>query len=48
MQYFTGSKARNIALRRIAAARGLKFSECGLFDCTYAQQIRLDSVGLDE
>jgi DNA polymerase (family 10) len=29
--YFTGSKAHNIALRAIAAARGLKLNEYGLF-----------------
>jgi len=29
--YFTGSKAHNIALRRIAQARGLKLSEYGVF-----------------
>ena len=31
LQYFTGSKAHNIALRQIAAARGLKLNEYGLF-----------------
>ncbi len=34
LQYFTGSKAHNIALRQIAAARGLKLNEYGLFDST--------------
>ena len=34
LQYFTGSKAHNIALRQIAAARGLKLNEYGLFDGT--------------
>jgi DNA polymerase (family 10) len=29
--YFTGSKAHNVALRRIAQARGLKLNEYGLF-----------------
>lgn len=29
--YFTGSKAHNIALRRIARARGLKLNEYGVF-----------------
>lgn len=29
--YFTGSKAHNIALRRVAQARGLKISEYGVF-----------------
>jgi DNA polymerase (family X) len=32
MQYFTGSKAHNIALRDRALARGLKLNEYGLFD----------------
>ena len=31
LQYLTGSKAHNIALRQIAAARGLKRNEYGLF-----------------
>jgi DNA polymerase (family X) len=34
LQYFTGSKAHNIALRQIAAIRGLKLNEYGLFDAT--------------
>ena len=34
LQYFTGSKAHNIALRQIAAARGLKLNEYGLLDGT--------------
>ena len=32
MVYFTGSKAHNIALRRIAQERGLKLNEYGVFD----------------
>jgi DNA polymerase (family 10) len=32
--YFTGSKAHNIALRKIAQARGLKLNEYGVFDGT--------------
>ncbi|MCL4436501.1 MAG: DNA polymerase/3'-5' exonuclease PolX [Thaumarchaeota archaeon] len=32
LQYFTGSKPHNIALRRIAIARGRKLSEYGLFE----------------
>lgn len=32
LQYFTGSKAHNIALRRLAQQRGWKLSEYGLFD----------------
>ena len=31
MQYFTGSKAHNIALRDRAIGRGLKLNEYGLF-----------------
>ncbi len=32
LQYFTGSKAHNIALRKIAQEQGLKLNEYGLFD----------------
>jgi DNA polymerase (family X) len=32
LQYFTGSKPHNVALRRIAVRKGLKLSEYGLFD----------------
>jgi DNA polymerase (family 10) len=32
LHYFTGSKAHNIAVRRMAMARGLKLNEYGLFD----------------
>jgi DNA polymerase (family 10) len=31
LHYFTGSKAHNIAIRRLAMARGLKLNEYGLF-----------------
>lgn len=34
LHYFTGSKAHNIALRRIAMAQGYKLNEYGLFDGT--------------
>ncbi len=34
LQYFTGSKAHNIALRKIAIDRGFKLSEYGLFEGT--------------
>ena len=34
LHYFTGSKAHNIALRRIAMARGYKLNEYGLFEGT--------------
>lgn len=32
LQYFTGSKEHNIKLRTIAKNKGLKLSECGLFE----------------
>ncbi|MBA7699543.1 DNA polymerase/3'-5' exonuclease PolX [subsurface metagenome] len=32
LQYFTGSKAHNIRLRELAAKRGLKINEYGVFD----------------
>ncbi len=32
LQYFTGSKAHNIALRKLAVAKGLKLNEYGLYD----------------
>ena len=32
LQYFTGSKAHNIALRDRALARGLRLNEYGLFN----------------
>ncbi|MBU7014925.1 MAG: DNA polymerase/3'-5' exonuclease PolX [Theionarchaea archaeon] len=32
LQYFTGSKEHNISLRQLAAGKGLKLSEYGLFD----------------
>jgi DNA polymerase (family 10) len=31
LHYFTGSKAHNIAIRRLAQARGLKINEYGVF-----------------
>jgi DNA polymerase (family X) len=39
MQYFTGSRAHNIALRDRAAARGLKLNEYGLFDVASGQPV---------
>ncbi|MDO8056915.1 MAG: DNA polymerase/3'-5' exonuclease PolX, partial [Candidatus Hermodarchaeota archaeon] len=39
LQYFTGSKAHNIALRRLAQQQGLKLSEYGLFDRETNQRI---------
>jgi DNA polymerase (family X) len=35
LMYFTGSKAHNIVLRGIAAGRGLKLNEYGLFEGTH-------------
>ena len=35
LMYFTGSKAHNIALRGIAAGRGLKLNEYGLFEAAH-------------
>jgi len=32
LQYFTGSKAHNIALRKVAVAKGWKLNEYGLYD----------------
>jgi len=32
LQYFTGSKAHNVALRQLAVARGWKLNEYGLYD----------------
>jgi len=34
LQYFTGSKAHNIALRKLAVAKGWKLNEYGLYDAT--------------
>ncbi len=39
LQYFTGSKAHNIALRELAIQRGLKLSEYGLFDVKSGRRI---------
>ena len=54
MQYFTGSKAHNIALRDRAIGRGLKLNEYGLFrvadDCRVAGEREEDiyaGLGLD-
>jgi DNA polymerase (family X) len=43
MQYFTGSKPHNIALRDRAAARGLKLNEYGLFDIASGQPVAAES-----
>ncbi len=39
LQYFTGSKTHNIALRRLARQHGWKLSEYGLFDLKTDQRI---------
>jgi len=39
LQYFTGSKAHNIRLRELAAKRGLKINEYGVFDSKTGQRI---------
>ena len=42
LMYFTGSKAHNIALRGIAAGRGLKLNEYGLFEGTHRLAARTE------
>ncbi len=39
LQYFTGSKSHNIKLREIAAKRGLKINEYGVFNIKSGQKI---------
>jgi len=39
LQYFTGSKTHNIKLRELAAKRGLKINEYGVFDSKTGQRI---------
>jgi len=39
LQYFTGSKAHNIRLRELAAKRGLKINEYGVFDAKTDRRI---------
>jgi DNA polymerase (family X) len=51
LYYFTGSKAHNIAVRKLAIARGLKLNEYGLFRADRrvggrAEQDVFDAVGL--
>jgi DNA polymerase (family 10) len=46
LQYFTGSKEHNIALRKIALRKGLKLSEYGVFEVSSGQ--RLASATEDE
>jgi DNA polymerase (family 10) len=46
LQYFTGSKEHNIALREIALRKGLKLSEYGVFEVSSGQ--RLASATEDE
>jgi len=43
LQYFTGSKAHNIHLRKIAIDKGLKINEYGLFDVKTGNKIAGDS-----
>jgi DNA polymerase (family 10) len=43
MQYFTGSKAHNIALRDRALARGMKLNEYGLFRAADEQRLAGDT-----
>lgn len=45
LQYFTGSKEHNVAVRQIAKSRGLKLNEYGLFD---SQEHLLPDVSGDE
>ncbi|MDD4903265.1 MAG: DNA polymerase/3'-5' exonuclease PolX [Candidatus Bipolaricaulis sp.] len=46
LQYFTGSKAHNIALRRLAGARGWKLNEYGLYDADDRPLAGVDEDGL--
>lgn len=51
LQYFTGSKAHNVALRQLAQQRGLKINEYGVFKGDHAvagatEESVYDSVGL--
>lgn len=43
LQYFTGSKAHNVAVREIAVSKGLKLSEYGLFDAESGDLIVADT-----
>ncbi len=44
LQYFTGSKAHNVQVRKVAKKKGLKLSEYGLFD-EYGKNV---ASGIDE
>jgi len=46
LQYFTGSKAHNVALREIAARKKLKLNEYGLFDAEDKQIAGKDEEGI--
>ncbi|MHC4716698.1 MAG: DNA polymerase/3'-5' exonuclease PolX, partial [Planctomycetota bacterium] len=46
LQYFTGSKAHNVALREIAVRRKLKLNEYGLFDARGKQLAGADEEGI--
>lgn len=39
LQYFTGSRAHNVAIREIAVRRGLRLSEYGLFDAESGERL---------
>jgi DNA polymerase (family X) len=43
LQYFTGSKEHNVRLREMAARRGLKISEYGVFDETTGRRVAGDT-----
>ncbi|HEV8474934.1 MAG TPA: DNA polymerase/3'-5' exonuclease PolX [Methylomirabilota bacterium] len=43
LQYFTGSKEHNVRLREMAARRGLKVSEYGVFDETTGRRVAGDT-----
>ena len=46
LQYFTGSKAHNIALRKLAVARGWKLNEYGLYDADDRPLAGKDEAGV--
>jgi DNA polymerase (family X) len=48
MQYFTGSKDHNVAMRTIAVKKGLKVSEYGVFDAAGAKLAGEDEAGVYE
>lgn len=44
LQYFTGNKAHNVALRKIAIKKGLKLNEYGIFRTTGQQSSRTTQI----